>query len=185
MKTINLLPKEEQKEIQLEFLFSHFSFFWIITLASLLVFLGLALGTKIYLNHKIQTTQAEIDLNQATLNSSDFKSLQDQVLELNASIKEVNNFIVQHYYWSKALVVLANLLPKDVQLNQVLLSRSTGRIDIAGQAATRESVIALWAAVIKSDYFKNINFPLANLEKAKIADFTFTFYVNKNKINQP
>ena len=185
MKTINLLPKEEQKEILLEFLFSHFSFFWIVAIGSLLVFLGLVFGMKIYLNSKIQSTQAQITASQATLNSTDYKGLQDQVLQLNGSIREINNLITQRYYWSKALVALSDLVPSDVQLNQVLLDRVTGRIDISGQAATRESVITLWSAVIKSEYFKNINFPLANLEQAKVANFNFTFYVNKDKINQP
>ncbi len=184
MKVINLLPKDEQKQTHLEFLFQHLLLFWFIVIGSLVVFIALIFATKIYLNRKAQATDAEIVKSHDTLNSSDYRSLQDQVLELNASIRELNNFIGQKYYWSKAIIALTNLIPADVQLNQVTLDRETGRIEILGQAESRDSVILLWSSIIKSDYFRDINFPLANLERAKIANFTFTFFVNKDKINK-
>jgi Tfp pilus assembly protein PilN len=185
MKIINLLPNSEQKEIQREFLFRRVVVFWVLVWVSMGLLLTLTIATKIYLNKKISDTKKEITNGQNTLNSSDYRDLQKQVLQLNGSIKEVNNLITQHYYWSKSLVALADLIPSDVQLNQVVLDRETGRIDISGQAQNRDSIIKFWSDVIKSDYFHDINFPLANLEKPKIANFTFTFYVNKDKVAQP
>jgi len=185
MKTTNLLPKEDQKEITLEFVFDQMLFFWICVVGSLVIFWILGFAGKIYLNQKINTTVDEIAKQQNVLNSSDYKDLQRQVLELNGTIKEINNLQSQHYYWSKAISELSSLVPADVQLNQIIISRETGRIDITGQAKTRDSVIELWSNIIKSDYFRGINFPLANLEKSKLGNFTYTFYVKKEKIKTP
>ena len=185
MKIINLLPKQQQKAIKLELVFSQMLKFWVWIIASLVVFFGLIFATKFYLNHNITQTQNQITANQSVLNSSDYKDLQDQILQLNSSLREINNLRSQHYYWSQALIALSALIPKTVQLNQLTIDRSSGKVDITGQAATRDDVINIWSQVIKSDYFKNINFPLANLEKAKVADFTYTFYVKKDKITSP
>lgn len=185
MKIINLLPKEAQKEVTLEFLSGRLLMFWVAVIVSLLIFLAAALGTNFFLMNNISQTQTEIEQNRALLNSADYKELQETILTLNSGIKEINNLKTQHYYWSKAFIAFANLAPTTVQLNQILLDRETGRVDIAGQARTREDVIELWARIIKSDFFHGINFPLSNLEKATTANFTFTFYVNEDKIKTP
>ena len=181
MKQVNLLPKLEQKELKLQFFYTRLRKFWITVVISLVVYLALAMGTRFYLNNLLSQTQAEVDKDKIVLSSSDFKDLQTQIMDLNKNIREIKNLDAQHYYFSRALIELANLIPPDMQLNQVVLERSSGQIEIAGQAKTRDSVIALWSSIIKSEYFKNINFPLANLERAEIADFTFKFFVNKDK----
>ncbi|MEJ0021481.1 MAG: PilN domain-containing protein [Candidatus Doudnabacteria bacterium] len=185
MKIINLLPQDAQKEVTFEFLFGRLFMFWTWLTLSLLVFLGLAVGTRIYLMRSNSQTDDQIAQNMAILNSADYKGLQDKVLALNNSVKEINNLKSHHYYWSNALIALANLTPTTVQLNQIILDRETGRVDIAGQAKTREDVIALWTSIIKSGFFHGINFPLSNLERATTANFTFTFFVNNDKINSP
>jgi|GEM_PF-2021745 Tfp pilus assembly protein PilN len=181
MKSINLLPAVEQKELRLQFLVQKLSRFWFWIIGSLVVFFALTLATRFYLERMITDTQSQIEQNKTLLNSADYKDLQNQIQLLNKNIKEIKNLQSQHYYWSNALVQLANLVPADMQLNQVHFDRSTGQIDVNGQAVTRESVLTFWSNVIKSDYFKNINFPLANLERAKYPDFTYKFYVNPDK----
>ena len=181
MRQINLLPAVEQRELKLMFLAARLSAFWIWIIASLLVFFALGLGSRFYLERMSTDTQNQIEQNKTLLDSSNFKDLQNQILQLNRNIKEIKNLQSQHYYWSSALVQLSNIIPADMQLNQINFDRANGEVDITGQAATRDSVILFWSNVIKSEYFKNINFPLTNLEKAKNPDFTFTFYVNSDK----
>jgi Tfp pilus assembly protein PilN len=185
MKIINLLPKDSQKEVTLEFVSDRLLVFWVWVIISLLIFLALAFGARIYLQRKNSQIDSQISQNQGVLNSADFKGLQDEVVTLNNGIKQINNLKSHHDYWSKALIAFANLTPQTVQLNQLTLDRETGRIDIAGQARTREDVIELWSRIIKSDYFHGINFPLSNLERANIANFSFTFFVNHDKVSTP
>lgn len=185
MKIINLLPKDAQKRVMLEFVSKRLLMFWVWVIASLVIFLALAVAARIYIQRNNSAADLQITETQNVLNSGDFKGLQEEILALNNGIKEINNLKSQHHYWSKALVALADLTPTTIQLNQATLERETGRVDIAGQAKTREDVIELWSRVIKSDFFYGINFPLSNLERATIANFTFTFFVNPDKINTP
>ncbi len=182
MIQINLLPKSEQKELVLEVAYNQLLLFWVWVILSLLVFSILAFGTKLYLNHKNSQIDAAIAENQNVLNSSDYKGLQDQIGAFNLSVSDITNLEAQHQDWSKVLVELTTLLPTSVQLNHLSVDRKTGEIDIAGQAETRADVIQVWSNIIKSDFFNGINFPLANLEKATVADFNFTFFVNKDKL---
>ncbi|MEO8065844.1 MAG: PilN domain-containing protein [Candidatus Doudnabacteria bacterium] len=185
MKVINLLPKEDQRAVALESVLSRVILFWIVVIISLVVFLLLILSTKIYLDRNTAKTDAEIAQSQDTLNSDAYKNLQLQVAELNGAVREINNLKAQHYYLSNTVIALANLIPPTVQLNQVSFDRETGRVDIIGQAKTRDDIIELWSRVIRSDFFHGINFPLANLERAAVANFTFTFFVNKDKLLLP
>jgi Tfp pilus assembly protein PilN len=181
MKPINLLPTVERRNLKLQFLSNRLLVFWFWIIATLLVFFFLSLLTRFYIDRQISATEGDIAQNKALLDSADYKDLQDQILLFNRNIKEIKNLQNQHYYWSNALVELANLVPTDMQLNQVAFDKGTGAIVIKGQAKTRESVIAFWSNVIKSEFFKNINFPLENLEKAEFPEFTYTFYVNPDK----
>jgi Tfp pilus assembly protein PilN len=184
MKTINLLPKSEQKELKLELISQKLLVFWIVVIVSLLGFFALTVGARFYLTSIIKETDKQIVENQKVLESSDYRDLQKEISTLNSNIKEIKNIESQHVYWSKALVELSNLIPPTMQLNQVTIDSASGKVTITGQAVDRESVIGLWASVIKSEYFKNIDFPLSNLEKAKNANFNYTFYVNKDKFKQ-
>ncbi len=185
MKLINLLPQENQKEVRLELAANIFLEFWIWVIATLLIFFIASLFAVFYLNSIIKATELSIYESQTILNSSDYKDLQVEISEINSHTKEINNIKNQHLYWSKPLLILAELIPSDVQLSLVTINRETGRVDIAGQARNRDSVITIWSNVIKTSYFQNINFPLKNLEKANFSDFNFTFYVNKEMIKQP
>ncbi len=181
MKKINLLPKPEQQELKLQLFSQQLLKFWILIAASLVVFFLLTKATQIYLNRTVSDTQNKISQNKALLNSSDYRDLQRQILAINSNIKEIENLEDHHYYWSNALIELARLIPPNMQLNNIDFDSITGKIQINGQAQNRDAVIGLWSNIIKSEYFKNINFPLANLEKAKLPDFTYTFFINKDK----
>jgi len=185
MRLINLLPKENQKAFRLEQAADVMLEFWTWTIVSLLVLTTAIVVATFYLGNQIQTIENSIAERQDVLNSSDYKALQTQIQEINSHSKEVKSIKEQHLYWSKALIALAQIIPPDVQLSQVTISRDTGKIDIAGQAQRRDSVILIWSNVLKSQMFRDINFPLPNLEKANFPNFTFSFYVNKDQLSEP
>lgn len=184
MKTINLLPKREQKEIRLGFLFNYLKNFWLVVIISLLIVFLLALALKIYLAATIKQTQQAIAQAQNLLASSDNQKVQNEVLALNDDINTIKNLRLQHYYWSNALEELANLMPADFEINILTFDRATGKVDLTGTAKNRPSIIDFWGAMHKTDYFRQINFPLTNLEKANDVPFTFTFYLNVRRLKQ-
>ncbi len=182
MKIINLLPKSEQKEVKLQFFAHSLLVFWLWALISIFVFLILTLLAKNYLvGVQIETANAS-DQQREILKSSDNEILKQQVSSLNQQINSIKNLKSQHVYWSKALSELANLFAFDIHMDLISIDRATGKVDVQGTAGSRESVLKFWADIHKSAYFKDINFPLSNLERATDDSFTFTFYANLDKL---
>ena len=185
MKTINLLPKSQKKELELEFLSHQILVFWILIIVSLVLFVAVAYVFRIYLAQVIATNDKLIVQNQQQLESPEYKSIHDQVLTLNSTVADLKNLENHHYTWSDAMLELSNLISPKVQLDQMTFDAASGKIDLTGQAKTRQDVIDFWANVFKSPYFTKINFPLPNLDRPQNGDFNFTFYANKAKfLNQ-
>lgn len=184
MKRINLLPKSEQQEVRLQFFTKQLVVFWLWVLISLLLFLIITLVVQSYLKGQVTSIDTQINADRQVLKSSDNEILKQQVGDLNNQISNLKNLSAQHYYWSKALAELGNLLAADMQVDLLSLDRASGKVEIRGTAGTRDSVLKFWSDIHKSAYFKNINFPLSNLEKPVSDSFTFTFYVNPESLKQ-
>lgn len=185
MKQINLLPKSEQKDLKLQFFSEQLVRFWIWVLISLALFLGLTYLAKEYLNSQIADTDGLIALERQILRSDDNEQLKLEVEGLNNQMLSIRSLSNQHYYWSEALIELARLLSPDVHLDLVVMDRASGKVQIQGTAGNRENVLKFWADVHKSEYFKNIDFPLANLNRATQDPFTFNFFINAEKLRTP
>jgi Tfp pilus assembly protein PilN len=183
-KTINLLPKSEQKEIHMELIAHQLTYFWLWIVMSLAVFFVLSVLSEIQLKSSVTATENAIAASQLTLKTSTNQQLEEQVLTLTEEIKTIDNLRDQHYYWSQALIELGNLFEDDVTLDLLTLERSKGKIYLTGTAGSRESILQFWADVHKSKYFKDINFPLTNLQRAADAPFNFTFYINEEEIKK-
>ncbi len=182
MKQINLLPKSEQRDLRLMFFSDQLIMFWVWVLVSLLLFISLTYIAKAYLSGQVASIEGEIALNQQILKQSDNELLKKQVETLNDQINGIKNLQDQHQYWSLALEELAKMLSTDISLDSVNLDRTSGRVSIQGVARSRESVLKFWSDVHKTDFFKNIDFPLPNLQKPVDDPFNFSFFINSEKI---
>lgn len=182
MKIINLLPKDQQKQLQLDVMTGQVRIFWIWVLTSLLVFLALGVGAQQYLRIKVSSLEKDITKSKAELQTSDSIALQKQVLALNNDIKEVITARNQQYKWSEVLLELARIMPASAQLTGLQMERATAQVVILGKAKNRDSVLEVWAELKKSKLFYDVNFPLPNLEQPTDSSFTFTFYVNLDLI---
>lgn len=182
MKQVNLLPKIEQRQIRLDVVTHQLLRFWVIVPASVVILIILVFASQIYLRTQIASTSDQIAAEAQSLKTADTQNLESQVLDLNQQIRLVETVKKQHYEWSKALVELDRLLPNDLVITVVSLDRATGKIDLTGTAQNRDSILKFWSNVKKSTMFKDINFPLANLEKPVDASFTFTLVINEEAI---
>jgi Tfp pilus assembly protein PilN len=181
MKTINLLPKSQKKELELEFISHQIVVFWILVVITLILFVAIAWVFKFYVAQVIATNDGLIVESQKQLASQEYKDLHDQILAVNGAVAEIKNLNSHHYNWSQALLKISDVIQPAVQLNQLNIDAATGKVDITGQAKTRQDVIDLWASIKNSEYFSKVNFPLTNLEKPENATFVYSFYVNKEK----
>jgi uncharacterized membrane protein len=184
MKRINLLPKTQQQELVLLFLSQKILLFWIWIVITLVIFLILTLAGKSYLSRQLADVSHQVETKKAVLKSSDNELLKQQVGNLNNQILAIKNINAQHYQWAAALIELGNLFAQDLSMDLITVDRATGKVDVKGTAATRESVLKFWSDIHKSTYFKNINFPLSNLNRATNDSFTFSFYLNPEQIKQ-
>jgi Tfp pilus assembly protein PilN len=184
MKIINLLPKDEQRQLRLDIINHQLRVFWAIILASMLIFGALGIGTYQYLRLSVNNVDEEIALNRAKLETADIRDLQQQVLKLNQNIKEIKTIRGQQYKWSEVLLEIGQVMPSQVQLNSVEIERGTGKVVILGRAEDRDMVIETWSRLKKSEMFTDVNFPLPNLEQPVNGNFTYTFFIDLEKIKQ-
>ncbi len=180
-KVINLLPKEEIRELKLEQVSTQVAGFFIWVVVSLAVVLVLAITGDILLTQRINEVKADIEVREEALSNASTRQLENEVTALNKQIKFIEKYRAGHYYWSNAYEELSRFLPNDTYLTSVNMDRE-GQVVVNGVAGTRDSVIAFWSAVKKSSFFENVNFPLTNLEKDVDANFTFTFYIKSEEI---
>lgn len=184
MKRINLLPKTDQRDHKLYVFGKSLIAFWVWVLGSLVIIIVLVYLAKSFLNYQAVQIGSAIDSAKKTLQSSDYEIVKQQIIELNGQIAGINSISTQHYYWTNALSELSNLLAEDLHMTAFGLDRESGMVVIKG-IGSRASVLKFWEDIHKSPYFKDINFPLANLEKATDDNFSYTFYLVPETIKQP
>lgn len=185
MKLINLLPREEQKELRMEIISSQVTSFWVFAVLSLGALFALSFAAEVLIKQGIDNENEAIAAQKRSLEAADIREVERDVTVLNNNIRTIKNLQTQHYYWSKALVEIGNLTPIDMSFDLLSLDRTTGKVEVSGSATNRTSVIEFWANVKKSALFRNIDFPLANLEKANNGTFQYSFFVNEAEIKKP
>lgn len=181
---INLLPKTEQKEIHYELMSHQLTNFWLWIVLSLALLFILSLLSVFQIKRLSHGADGEIAASRQALSSASNQELEKQVLLLNNEIKKIDLLRASHYQWSEALVELSSIIPGDMVIDILSLDRATGKIDMTGFASDRESIIKFWSDMHKSKYFKNINFPLSNLEQPRNTAYQFTFFINDEQIKQ-
>ena len=177
MKVINLLPQSEQHELKMEQQALVLGTFMLWSLTAIIMFFLITLTAEILIRQNTAAVEHQITRYEDELKSATNQKLDEEVKTLNNQIKQIDNLRKQHYYWSNVLAEIANITPSDLSVNFLNLDRSTGKIEISGVAGNRASVLEFWANVKRSNMFKDINFPLSNLEKSSNGGFTYTFYV--------
>ncbi len=180
MRIINLLPDSEQKLIKKEGILGNLRAVFVLAIFSYLVVAAALFVTHIYLQNNASNLASRINSEEQILQN------QDQTAQ---SVQKDNN-IVSDYVdiaeksprWSEALVAFAGLVPSDVLVTDFSADAATGKIEIQGQALSRDSVLQLRTNIMASPLFKNIDLPLENLEKPANLNFHYTFYLNGGAI---
>lgn len=180
-KLINLLPPEELKQRRLNEVGEEiriFGFGIILTLA--LTAAVVAAGQFVLLDRHQAVTEILVT-RQAELADLQKTKYRQQIDLLNASLANFAALEKLPDEWSNILQEFAKLVPQDLALDTFQVDLQTGKIEAAGRASSRASVLALRQNILASNYFGNVNFPLSNLEKDRDTAWKYRFYLKAGR----
>lgn len=181
-KHINLLPPSEQKQNLLEATNQQLTSFGAWLVVSLISLVLILLTAQILLSTQLNGARATILTRNAELKNLEETFLQEDIKRLNTDLANFQTLRRQDLNWSGVFQEFARLLPRDVRLDKLSVSREKYLVVASGHAGTRDSVLALRRNLLDSEYFRNINFPLSNLEKPTDLDWSYQFYINQEKL---
>lgn len=183
-KRINLLPPQEQKEVARLEINAEILHFGIILISSLLILAAILFGMNLWLGRTVHQNDEEIAKYSSELEAYQGTSLRKEVTALNENMENFKELSEQSMEWSPFLIEFASLIPNDVTIDSLQMSRITGKVEITGKASNRSSVLALRQQVLDSKRFKNINFPLYNLETARNVSWKYRFYLRMEEADK-
>lgn len=172
----NLLPPKEQEQLRLKQATSQVLEFGIWSLISLGVCGAILFGGSLVYGIEQQSLTDQLATQSAVLKSFEKQVLEQDVEQLNQDLKNFQILSDQHKNLAPQLVELAQLFPEDVTLDSFLWNRIDGKVKVSGRAGSRESVLSLRTNLLSSKYFRDIDFPLDNLEKANDLNWRYTFF---------
>ena len=179
---INLLPPEEQKALKLEGLNYTVASFGVWVLLSLVFFIAFIFGAQIILNQEIDDLNEQVTARSSELQNIKQPAVQKEIEVLNRNLANLQTLLPSHEDWTPILVEFARLLPADLTVDSIVITREDSKMEAAGHGDTRESVLNLRNNLLESRYFKDVNFPLSNLERARNVNWEYRFCFNPEKL---
>lgn len=178
MKLINLLPKPRQRELRYEAIYRSLKTVVIWGFLSFAVVFFSQFLTKIYLQVKISSINAEIEQLKKQVNKQENADLKKKIQSINSIIGDFNMLATSAPKWSKVVKAFAELPPEDVKISSFTVSADKKQVSINGYAPNRQAVIQLYNNILADKKnFSNIDYPLENVARAVDINFHFTFTV--------
>lgn len=179
---INLLPPAEQQLIKVAETSNAIRDFGIWLGISLVALSVLLFATKIFLNKQLERSAEQLATETETLLKLEATSARKEVEALNLDLENFKILDSRAEKWSRVLIELARRLPPDMTLDSITIDRSSLRVEVAGRADTRISVLRFRETLIASEYFANVNFPLGNLKRSRNVPWQYRFQIKPEKL---
>ena len=183
LKYINLLPPAEQQKNKVEDVSRQIQDFGIWIVLSLAVLAVVFFVAELFLRGQMQSAAENMAAATGSLNSIHSSSVKKEVEIFNKNLNNFQSLGKQHENWSRIFNELALALPVDVIVDSLVIDREGHKVEAAGHAGKRTSVLKLRQNILASEYFTNINFPLSNLEKAAGPAWKYRFYIKPEKLH--
>lgn len=184
-RSANLLPPEVRKQNELYQFSSGLLLFggWVaMLLAALVLVLVMA---RIFFARQLSSVTAQVASKTKVLETLRAGELTSEVESVNLNLANFKILQSQHRVFAEALLELARVLPADVTVDAVAVTRGGGKIEIRGRAGSRDSVLTLRQNILQSALFKGVNFPLQNLERPRDVSWKYRFYLSSENENIP
>lgn len=154
--TINLIPPKLKKEKDFKKILKLVSeslviIFFMMILVTFTVFAVDFLTKK-------DTAKLEKDIKTQEDQLVTYKDIESRVTVANSKLEKIDAINSSRILWTTVLKDLANDTPKNVQMKSIAADASTGKITIAGIAATRRDIALLKEKTEESKFFKNVTF---------------------------
>lgn len=175
---LNLLPEAKKKDIQRKL---HFHFFlWQLFLVFALELFYISILISIYFILNFQLQSLEEAGRQYDAVYSEQKTLdmyQKKFKETNAVTEVIGRIERNHFAFSEVFLLLDGIVPENIVIKSLTTKEYT--VMLAGQAATRDDLLAFDARLKAAECVKNVNVPLSNLFSQEDIDFQIDFEIKK------
>lgn len=179
---LDLLPQERKEEIKRK------KTFWIVVrqeirfLLPIAFFIAIILAININLKIQLESLEKIYSLEQSRAGYQELKGYEGEFRDVNSKISEISNIQKGHLYWSHVFRELSNLTPAGISISRLITKDY--QISLAGEAKTREDLLAFEDKIKASNCFSNIEMPLSNLVSKENVDFQIDFNVQQNCLKQ-
>ncbi len=177
-KVINLLPREQQRELGLRSWYRALVRFYVLALTTFVLVALLFAGTWWYLRLAEQNLAHEAENLRTKSTTQETTDLKKQIKIINNQIEDYNTLTAALPRWSVLLRQFATLVPRGAQIQNFGVDSTKRQIIISGFASTREDAIQLHDNIAADNaHFTNIDYPLENIAKPKNVGFKYSFIV--------
>lgn len=180
MITLNLISETEKKILKERRLFIITKSTFIILLVTIVIFTVVLFFDKLLLNNKLKTTDSEIKSEESFIQAQQGSTLEKSIKELNSQLQTISNIEKNHINWNKAVAMIVNLVPANIQISSLVLDKDSQNFNLNGQAKTRDSLLVLQHNLESSKSITNLITPITNLTEKENISFEYTGQLNYN-----
>jgi Tfp pilus assembly protein PilN len=173
---LNLLPKEERKNIRYERLASFLKTQIIFLLVIALTASGVVFFVKSYLEREVSVIEAALEKSKQSNTP-----LIHEVAEFNMSVEEFSAIQDGYASYVVLLSALISQIPRSITLSSISYSGGTGILSLEGFYKTRDGLL-LFKKNLDENLLTDIEFPLTNLLKEKDGEFAVRGKVKKETL---
>lgn len=182
MLVLNLLPLAEKENLKQGEIQRWVGFYGSVCLAIIFIFVFLLVLIWSYLLIQLDYVSANLEHAQGVFKEQGLKKDENKINELNDRLRLIDTAQKEQLYYSRILTQLMEIIPSGVSFKNISINGKE-RAAISGFAGDREQVLLIKNNLEKSAYFKNIDSPLSNIVQQKDINFTFSFDVNLELLN--
>jgi hypothetical protein len=129
---------------------------------------------------KINSLSADYGSNLVAKDGSQSKAIEkydNEIKDMNNLVSKVVKIQSGQLYWSKFLNKFNDKVVSGIKINS--LTTQNYKISLAGEADTRDNLLALKSAIEKDECFEAINLPLSNLVSKEDMIFQMDFQIKQ------
>lgn len=177
---INLLPKQQEKELKKEEQWKLTLILGIIFLVFLLNLFLIILSIKIYISGELEFQKEILRIEEEKFKTPETQEFQKKIATFNQNLSKLDAFYQGQSNLTKVLEKIYTIIPPEVYLTRFSWRKENSQISLSGFAPLREDLFELKKNIEAEGCFKlpKNGFPASNWVKAKEINFNVTFMVN-------
>lgn len=175
MITLNLIPTEKKKTIQLTQIFLILKNIALVLLLIIAIVAIILLAGKVIIDNQFSRIVEETSLTNRYANLFNV-----EIKEFNTLVQAVDKIESSYIPWNNFFFEFTNLVPTNVQIYSFELNQ--GKLLLTGLADSRESLLNFKSNLEKNSAFSNIKVPMDNILKKDNIKFSIISDINLNKL---